>query len=241
MTDKGRWLTARLDWRSAQLHGIEATGFGKLHDPEGRLYRRKRHQDAEALALAPDGVLLVAFEHDHRVARYPALDGPAETLPADPGIDALRNNSGIEALVTLADGRLLALTETPLEEDSPLYRGFLWDGQGWSDVTLESRREFEPSGAARLPNGDILVLTRQFTILGGLRVRLLRLAAGDIKAGARLAGEEVAFFAPPLTLDNFEGIAVFQGPTGETLVALISDDNFQPLQRTLLMVFELTE
>ncbi len=245
VTDKGRWLTAHLQWDAGQLAGIEAVGFGRLRDGQGRLYQRKRHQDAEALALDPDGALLVAFEQNHRVARYPVLGGPAEALPGDGRIEELDGNSGIEALVTLGDGRLLALTETPVEDDSPDYLAF-WLADGlWHPLVLESRPGFRPTGATGLPNGDLLVLTRHFTILGGLRARLLRIAAADLAAaietGGRLGGTEVALFEPPLTLDNFEGIAAFRGPADETLVALVSDDNFQPLQRNLLMVFELVD
>lgn len=36
-----------------------------------------------------------------------------------------------------------------------------------------------------------------------------------------------------------EGIAARLGPKGETLVYLLSDNNFSPLQQTLLMMFEL--
>ncbi len=45
----------------------------------------------------------------------------------------------------------------------------------------------------------------------------------------------------PLTLDNMEGVAARQSERGETLIYLISDDNFRLLQRTLLMVFALEE
>lgn len=245
VTDKGRWLTARLQWDAGQLAGIEATGFGRLRDGQGRLYQRKRHQDAEALALAPDGALLVAFEQNHRVARYRVLGGPAEALPPDERIAELDGNRGIEALVTLEDGRLLALTEAPLEDESPDYLAFLLTESAWQPLALESRPGFRPTGATLLPNGDLLVLTRYFTLLGGLRARLLRIAAADLAAavetGGRLGGTEVAFFAPPLTLDNFEGVAAFHGPEDETLIALVSDDNFQPLQRNLLMVFEVLD
>jgi hypothetical protein len=36
-----------------------------------------------------------------------------------------------------------------------------------------------------------------------------------------------------------EGIAVRSGPAGETLIYLLSDDNYSALQRTLLMMFEI--
>jgi len=40
-------------------------------------------------------------------------------------------------------------------------------------------------------------------------------------------------------IDNMEGIAVRRGTNGETLLYMISDDNFSARQRTLLLMFEL--
>jgi len=42
-----------------------------------------------------------------------------------------------------------------------------------------------------------------------------------------------------LAVDNFEGIAVRQDSNGDTLVYIVSDDNYSPLQRTLLLQFRL--
>ncbi len=100
---------------------------------------------------------------------------------------------------------------------------------------------FTPTGAARLPDGDVIVLERRFTLLGGLAARLLRLEAAALRPGAALGGRELARLGPPLSVDNMEGIATRRGPGGETLIYLISDDNFHPLQRTLLLMFELAE
>ena len=40
-------------------------------------------------------------------------------------------------------------------------------------------------------------------------------------------------------IDNMEGLAVRRGPKGETLLYMISDNNFSPFQRTVLLMFEL--
>ena len=53
-----------------------------------------------------------------------------------------------------------------------------------------------------------LLLSRYFKLLGGFKARLERIPAGDIAGGAVLKGELLARFAPPLTVDNFEGLAV---------------------------------
>jgi len=42
-------------------------------------------------------------------------------------------------------------------------------------------------------------------------------------------------------LDNMEGIATRKGENGETLIYLISDDNFSSFQRTILLMFALDE
>ena len=44
-----------------------------------------------------------------------------------------------------------------------------------------------------------------------------------------------------LNIDNMEGIAAHRSASGETILTLISDDNFSALQRTLLMQFALTD
>jgi hypothetical protein len=38
-------------------------------------------------------------------------------------------------------------------------------------------------------------------------------------------------------IDNMEGIAVHNAASGETIVTLISDDNFSVIQRNLLLQF----
>ena len=65
--------------------------------------------------------------------------------------------------------------------------------------------------------------------------------ANAIKPGARLRPIHLATLAPPLTVDNFEGVAARRGPQGETLIYLVSDDNFQAAQRTYLMMFRLID
>ena len=83
------------------------------------------------------------------------------------------------------------------------------------------------------------MLERRFTLRDGVAVRIRRINRADILPGADLDPDLVAEFRAPIAVDNFEGIAVRQGPRGATLIYIISDDNLNPLQRTLLMIFEL--
>ena len=92
-----------------------------------------------------------------------------------------------------------------------------------------------------LAGGDVLALERHFSPVGVVAARLVRIPAGTIKPGAVLEGKELARLAWPLVVDNFEGLAVSDGPKGETIVYLLSDDNFNPLQDTLLLQFRLID
>jgi len=57
-----------------------------------------------------------------------------------------------------------------------------------------------------------------------------------------LDGEVVADVGMNFMIDNMEGLSVRKGADGETLVYVVSDDNFNtPLQQTLLMMFELKD
>jgi len=42
-------------------------------------------------------------------------------------------------------------------------------------------------------------------------------------------------------VDNMEGLDVHETPSGETILTMISDDNFSLIQRTLLLQFKLVE
>ncbi|MFQ5775909.1 MAG: esterase-like activity of phytase family protein [Kiloniellaceae bacterium] len=244
VTDKGFRVSARLTYDDAgRLLGVTGGRIAPLDGLDGAPLRRRWDRDAESLARLADGSVVVAFEHNHRLWRYPAgarpLAGTPAPLPAPPGLRAAGGNSGVEALVGLGDGALLAIVEGRTEDrQSPAY---LRRGGAWSGLRYRRSGAFRPTGAARLPGGGALVIERRFNAVQGIAIRLRRLPAAAIRPGATLDGEALAVLEPPLTVDNFEGVAVRRGANGETLIYLVSDDNFNPLQRTLLVLFALAE
>ncbi|WP_193368580.1 esterase-like activity of phytase family protein [Pelagibius marinus] len=241
VTDAGRWLTARLAYdKAGNLAGIAEGQWGALRDTRGLLLSGKAEQDAEALTRLADGSLLVAYERHHRLRRFPGgdLTKPPAEITAPASLAAAEDNGGIEALVALAGDRLLAFTEG--QRIGTGYAVYLRDGAGlWQGLALKPKGLFYPTGAAQLPSGDVILLERRFTLLGGLSARLRRIPLAAIQPGALLDGLEIAELRPPLTLDNFEGVAVHQLSDGTTRITLISDDNFSPLQRSLLVQFDL--
>ena len=78
-----------------------------------------------------------------------------------------------------------------------------------------------------------------FDVARGVRIRVMQADATDFQPGALAQPGEIARLASPLAVDNLEGIAATRGARGETLLWLISDANFNRMQRKLLLLFEL--
>ncbi len=244
LSDKGRVLTARLNYDAhGDVAGLRQASLRRLTGPDGRALASQHFRDAEAMAPDGAGGFYAAFEHDHRIWHYAAaampFAAPPTALPMPPGLDRAPGNGGIEALAAIDDsGSLLALTERLLDRGHGV--GWVGGRSGWARLGYRRVGIFEPTAAVRLPSGRILVLERGF-VAAKLEVsaRLVLLDARAPRAGALLAGEVLAVIRRPLTVDNMEGLAARPGTAGRTLIYLISDDNFSPLQRTLLMMFEL--
>ncbi len=242
VTDRGDWITAtpRHDGRG-RLVGLDQAETGALIGPDGLVPGGKRNRDAESIARL-DGGYVVSFEHRHRLWRYRAtatpFAAPPTEIPLPADLYGAPPNGGIEALAALGDGRLLALAEK-FPKDRSYLRGWIWTRGLWRGFRWRREGLFHPTGAVLLPGGDLLVLERRFTFLGGFAARLVRLDPATIKPGALVTGREIARIEPPLIAENFEGIAALRAPGGGIRLYLISDDNFHPLQRTILVQFAL--
>ena len=135
-------------------------------------------------------------------------------------------------------GALIGIAERGLDRDGNNL-GFLIGGPRPGVFSLKRTDDFDISDAAVLPSGDILVLERKFSWLTGLFIRMRRVALTDIRPGALVDGPVLFSADLRQSIDNMEGLSVHRGPDGETVLTMISDDNFSRLQRTLLMQFEL--
>lgn len=245
VTDEGFWLSARLVHRRGFLEGVLGVEMGPLLGPDGKAPEGKDAHDAESLALLKDGSFVVGFEREHRLLRYPAgtgrPDGVPVPVPSPPGLEQAPFNGGIEALVVLRGGALFALTEYWIEKDHIV--GWTGGPDKWKRLGLRFEQALRPSDGAALPRGDVLILERAYNPERGVvNVRIRQISHQSVRPGASLGGRLVAEFAPPLTLDNYEGIAAVRDRSGEVRVYVASDDNLnRAQQRTLLLMFALRE
>jgi hypothetical protein len=194
------------------------------------------------LAQDQDGSFIVSFEQIHRLWRYaPApstLYSAAVPIPVPAELARAPANGGVECVAALRDRRLIILTEDLRKSDGSL-AGWIIDRDRFRGFSYASSEGFAPSDCAVLKSGDLLVLERRLSALEGWAVRIMRVPEESLQAATRLQGIEIARLERPLTVDNFEGLAVYEDSAAGTFVYLVSDDNYFPLQRTLLFQFKL--
>jgi hypothetical protein len=229
-------------WLAAPEHAADGTllgfaGWQPIEPGRAPSDPLEGKRDAEALAAA-DEDLVIAYEGAHRLRRVPhaAPAAPATAVPA-PAELTEPHNHGIEALVALEDGALLTIAEG-VRTPSGDMATWLIEGDRIASLGYAPAAGFAPTGADRLDD-TVYVLERRLSLLGGFSARVVMLDAAAIRPGARLVGRELGVLGPPALSENFEGIAVRRGPDGSVLLYLLSDDNYSPLLRNLLLQFAL--
>ena len=135
-------------------------------------------------------------------------------------------------------GDLIAVTEESLDAAGNL-RAYVLRGKQFARFSVKRSEGFAVSDCTVLPPGDLLLLERRFSPLSGVAIRIRRVHLADIIEGALVDGP--ALFKADLAyqIDNMEGIAISRNAQGETIVTMVSDDNFSAIQRNLLLQFKL--
>ena len=118
---------------------------------------------------------------------------------------------------------------------------FLIGGPSPGQFSIRRTENFDVSDAVLLPSGDLLLLERKFSFLGGVGVRIRRIALNAIAPGAVIDGPVIFNADLGSDIDNLEGIDVHVTPEGDTVLTMISDDNFSLIQRNLLLQFTLVD
>jgi hypothetical protein len=254
LSDEGALVTIALGQGSDGSPTVRCT-FTELLDSEGEPLADKALADAEGLALLAPDRIAASFERAHRVAFYDLAGAAyvgAETVDFS-GAERLEDNLGIEALALLPSGELLAGAESPMTllNPHPVWR---------LAPTGDPARPFEAPGAPALeiatepgfglvgfdvtPRGNLLTLERFYAEGIGNRIRISWLPRAAVDGDDRLVRAlDLARLGPgdALAIDNFEGIAALDADDGRTTIWIVSDDNFNPSQRTLLYRFSFDE
>lgn len=229
VTDAGDLVRGRLTFdRRGRLAGLSDLRLRALTAGDGGSFPSKSDGDAESLAITAGGELVIGFEQASRLWSYGALNAlrdrpsPLAVPPVAPG------NDGLEALAA-GPGGLRAAAEA----------GGVWDCTpvrcteiAPPPATPPAISDWRITGMDRDPAGDgWFVVERLYRAPFDMRARLRRMD----RSGA--PGPVLASLSLPSATDNFEGVAAVAGPSG-TRLYILSDDNDNPRQRTLLLAFD---
>lgn len=247
-SDKGRWFTGRIVYQAGVMTGLDDVEAAPMLGPDGRPITTRGWFDTESIAIDGSQVY-IGLERVNQVLRFDFSKGftraRGEVVPMPPAVKKLPFNDGLEALVWVPKGRplagtLIALSERGLDADGNLI-AFLVGGPLPGQFSVRRTDKFDISDATLLASGELLILERKFSLLEGVGIRIRSIPLTSLAPGAVVDGP--AIFEADLgdQIDNMEGIDAHVTPEGETVLTLISDDNFSMIERTLLLQFTLVD
>ncbi|WP_407157017.1 esterase-like activity of phytase family protein [Bradyrhizobium sp. STM 3557] len=248
VSDQGAWFTGRIVYSGRGMAALTDMEAAPLLFMDGKPITDHGWYDSESLAVDGD-IAYVGLERVNQVMRFDLAKGflrsRGEVVPLPPAAKRLPDNKGLEALVVVPKGlplagTLLALSERGLDGSGNLI-AFLVGGPAPGQFSIRRTADFDISDAVILPPSDLLVLERKFSLFSGVGIRIRRIALASITPGALVDGPAIFNADLGQEIDNMEGIDAHVTPEGDTVLTMVSDDNFSMIQRTLLLQFTLVE
>jgi hypothetical protein len=248
LTDKGSWLRGRIVYEAGRPAGIADAEMAPILGPDGKPLAARRWYDAESLAEI-DGTLYVGIERVEKIVRFNyARDGLAargEPIKVPDDFKTFTYNKSLECLAvppkgSALAGQLIAVTEHSLDAHGN-HRAYVLDGDRVVRFSVKRSDGFDVSDCTILPPADLLLLERSYSPLRRVAMRIRRIPLDRIKPDSVIDGKPLIVADMGYQIDNMEGIAVHRNAEGETIITLVSDDNFSFLQRNLLLQFALVE
>ena len=251
VSDAGFWARLNLAYANNRLQPPKKALVGPLKALGNKPLKLGRDRDAEAITLLKSdkffGQALISFEGNHRIGRF-SLDkkgvkGPKSYLRY-PFLRRLSGNAGIEAMAVVRKGKLkgslVAIAQSRKDKRGNFIGWLIRKGKITKiRFTPPQLDKYRITDAVGLPNGDLLLLERRYKFLT-INMRVRYVTQKELRSGRPIKGNVIMEAnSNSHQVDNMEGIAVHKNKQGETIVTLISDDNFNGFQKTLLMQFAL--
>jgi hypothetical protein len=210
--------------------------------PDGCSNRiQKRDQDLEALTLdAVSGDWWVALESNNKMCRFDHEMAATRAVGMPRPMRHWPATGGPEAITHLSDGRFAVFSERADDANAPITPLLIFDsdpvtpGTPFTALRYRAPEGYRPVDAVEVSSGRLLVLHRRFTLPFRFTSVITLVDIRGARAEAPISGRVIAEISNPDIAENYEGIAA-QRRDDETLIWLVSDDNFFWLQRTLLL------
>ena len=246
VTDKGSWLAAASSIATASPPASPMPRWRRCSGRTANGSPRAAGTMPKSLT-AIDGMVYVGIERANQIVRFNyARDGllaRGEPMAVPSDFKTLAHNQSMECLAappkasSLA-GSLIVITERSLDAAGN-HRSFLLKGDQVERFSVKRSDDYDVSDCAILPSADLLLLECRFSFVSGVALRIRRIPLAGIKPDTLVDGKPLIEADLGYQIDNMEGIAVHRNARHETVITLVSDDNFSVLQRNLLLQFTL--
>lgn len=249
VSDTGHWLETVLQQHDEKIIAMDNTRIGPLRDDHGNILRDTGYGDIEAVSISDNHVYL-AFESYRSgiwsAQRQPSMEYTKFRRWISPAtIAKLPIGRGLESLSVIDDGNqdppaLLAIAERDfgkIDEHTPAWL-IQPDHQSDDYIYITLTDDYEISDAAFHPQCGLFLLERKLTYFGRFYVRLLKLEPAYLNS--LTSASQLRLFeanSAGAAIDNMEALAVVAGEAGECHIYLLSDSNFLPMQKTVLLKF----
>lgn len=248
VTDNGSWLTGRITYQGGRPSGIADAELAPILGADGKPLAGRGWFDVESVAQDGDAVY-VGIERVDRIVRFEfgrdGVKARGAPIPLPSGFGNFKFNKSLECLAVVPRGlplagRILVVTENSLD-DAGNIRAFVLNGSKTARFAVKKSGDFEVSDCAVLPPSSLLLLERKFSPATGVAIRVRRLALASLADGKLADGPVLMEADMGYQIDNLEALGIHRNAQGETILTLMSDDNFSVIQRNILLQFALVE
>lgn len=225
-----------------KIDKLEPLGSVKLTKSNGEAFE-PWYRDSEGLALNTKGQIFISFEGRAKIGRFDENGKMTQSYPLPLRLREPKNyrsrNKSLEALAWHPKHGLLTVAEWPLKHrNSKNQTVYAMDGKKW-----HFKAEAEPKSAVVaievMDDGNVLVMERSFSgIFEPLVVTLKKVYLNQCTTKQALCKTEVLVKMNShkgWMIDNFEGLS----RVSNHRYVIVSDDNDNFFQQTLLVYFEI--
>ncbi len=249
LSDQASWISGEILMENGRMIGIGNAELAPIRGPKGVPLATQKRWDTECIARDGD-VAYVGIEEKNRIYRFDlaqgGLDAQGEEIALPPDARKLHPLFGFESLGIMPAqsdraGTLIAIAEEDPDRAGRIPGYFLPQDGPAGRFHIRKDGRFRLTDIAFLPGGDLLVLERSQSIWSSLEIRLRRIALAELAEGAEIEGRIIFGCDSTAQVDNMEGLSVHRNEAGETIVTMVSDNNFSVLQRTMLLQWRLAD
>ena len=248
ISDEGLLYHLKLTIKDGRLKATQVVFATTLKGDNDKALKGK-YSDSEGLSITNgnngikgDSELIISFENKPRIAHYDPDGDLISTIKIPKNLRKRKNyrskNKSLESVMFHPKHGVITASEYPLKRykisQQTVYSS---KGKVWHFPASQATNS-AITGLETLPNGDILVLERAYqNPIIPININLRRIKINQCNKAKQCPVEIIASFngSDGWLLDNFEGLTHFKG----NQYLMVSDDNNNPLQKTILILFEI--